>query len=107
MIMASYWFVLAAVGGSFTLGNVLLKQFADTGVGYVLLLAIFALGIGNLGFIRLLVHGLGQGAVMSSMIQVIALSLLGALLFGERLESQQLAGLGLAVASIWLFSQPR
>ena len=105
--MTSYWFVLSAVGASFTLGSVLLKQFADTGVGYVLFFAILALGLGNLAYVRLLAHGLGQGAVMSSMSQVIALSVLGAVLFGERLGIPQLAGLALAIASIWLFSQTR
>ena len=105
--MTSYWFILSAAGASFTLGSVLLKQFADTGVGYVLFFAILALGIGNLAYVRLLAHGLGQGAVMSSMSQVIALSVLGAVLFGERLAMPQLAGLVLAIASIWLFSQTR
>ena len=103
--MISYWFMLSAAGASFTLGSVLLKQFADTGVGYVLLLAVLALGLGNLAYVRLLAYGLGQGAVMSSMSQVIALSFLGAVLFGERFGPPQLAGMGFALASIWLFSQ--
>ena len=107
MIMTSYWVVLTATGASFTLGSVLLKQFADTGVGYLLLLAMCALGLGNLAYIRLLAHGLGQGAVMSSMSQIIALSLLGAVLFEERFGLVQLAALGLAIVSIWLFSQAR
>ena len=97
--------MLSAAGASFTLGSVLLKQFADTGVGYVLLLAIFMLGLGNLAYVRLLAHGLGHGAAMSSMSQIIALSVLGAVLFGEPLGLPQIAGLGLAIASIWFFSQ--
>lgn len=97
--------MLTAAGASFTLGSVLLKQFADTGVGYFLLLAALALGLGNLAYIRLLAHGLGQGAVMSSMSQVIALAFLGAVLFGERLGPPQQAGIGFALLSIWLFSQ--
>ena len=105
--MTSYWLILCAAGACFTAGSVLLKQFADTGVSCVLLLAILALGVGNLAYMRLLVHGLGQGAAMSSMSQIIALSILGAVLFGERLGVPQLAGLGLAIASIWLFSQTR
>lgn len=105
--MTSYWFILSAAGASFTLGSVLLKQFADTGLGYVLFLAVLALGLGNLAYIRLLAHGLGQGAVVSSMSQVVMLSVLGAVLFGERLGHCQLAGMGCALASIWLFSQPR
>lgn len=103
--MTSYWFMLSAAGASFTLGSVLLKQFADTGVGYVLFFAILALGLGNLAYVRLLAHGLGQGAVMSSMSQVIALSVLGAVLFGERFGLSQQAGIGFALVSIWLFSQ--
>ena len=105
--MTSYWFMLSAAGASFTLGSVLLKQFADTGGGYVLLLAVLALGLGNLAYVRLLAYGLGQGAAVSSMSQVIALSVLGVVLFGERLAIPQLAGLGLAIASVWLFSQTR
>lgn len=105
--MTCYWFALSAAGASFTLGSVLLKQFADTGVGYVLLFAVFALGLGNLAYVRLLAHGLGQGAAVSSMSQVVTLSVLGAVLFGERLGAAQLVGLGLAIASIWLFSQTR
>ncbi len=105
--MSSYWFILSAAGASFTLGSVLLKQFADTRVGHVLFLAVIALGLGNLAYVRLLVHGLGQGAALSSMSQVIALSVLGAVLFGERLAPMQIAGMGMAVASIWLFSQTR
>lgn len=105
--MTSYWIILSAAGASFTLGSVLLKQFSDTGAGLALLFAVFALGIGNLAYVRLLAHGLGQGAVMSSMSQIIALSVLGALLFGERLGQPQVAGLALAVLSIWLFSQSR
>lgn len=105
--MTSYWFILSAAGGSFTLGSLLLKKFADTGAGTALLFAFLALGVGNLAYIRLLAHGLGQGAVISSMSQVIALSVLGALFFGERLGLHQLSGLGLAVVSIWLYSQAR
>ena len=102
--MSSYWLILSAAGASFTLGSVLLKQFADTGVGYVLMLAVLALGLGNLAYVRLLAYGLGQGAALSSMSQVIALAFLGAVLFGERLGLPQLAGIGFALVSIWLFS---
>jgi len=103
--MASYWIILTAAGASFTLGSVLLKQFSDTGAAIALIFAVLALGIGNLAYVRLLAHGLGQGAVMSSMSQIIALSFLGAVLFGERLGPPQLAGMGCALVSIWLFSQ--
>lgn len=99
--------MLSAAGASFTLGSVLLKKFADSGVGYVLMLAVLTLGLGNLAYVRLLAFGLGQGAALSSMSQVIALSVLGAVIFGERLAAPELAGLGLAIASIWLFSQTR
>lgn len=58
--MSSYWLILSAAGVSFTLGSVLLKQFAVTGLGYVLLFAVLALGLGNLASIRLLAPGLGQ-----------------------------------------------
>lgn len=103
--MTTYWFILSAAGTSFTLGSVLLKQFSDTGAGLALFFAVLVLGLGNLAYVRLLAHGLGQGAVMSSMSQIIALSVLGALLFGERLGLPQVAGLALAILSIWLFSQ--
>ena len=103
----SYWLTLSAAAASFTLGSVLLKHFADTGIGSVLLFAGVTLGVGNLAYVRLLAHGLGQGAVMSSMSQIIALTIIGSALFGERLGGSQLTGLALAVASMWFFSQPR
>ena len=105
--MTSYWLILSTAGASFTLDSVLLKQFFDTGAGTALLFVVLALGIGNLAYVQLLAHGLGQGAVMSSMSQIITLSVLGAQLFDERLGLPQLAGLGLALLSISLFSHSR
>jgi multidrug transporter EmrE-like cation transporter len=47
-----------------------------------------------------LARGLGQGAVLSGMSQVVLMSILGTLVFGERLNAHQIVGLGLAVCSI-------
>lgn len=103
--MSTYWLALSASGAGFTFGSVLLKRFADTGIGHFLILAFFVFGLSNLAYVRLLAHGLGQGAVMSSMSQVVALSIIGVAVFGERFGAAQLFGVGLAVASIWLFAQ--
>lgn len=103
--MPTYWLALAACGAGFTAGSVLLKRFADTGLGQFLLLAFLVFGLSNLAYARLLAHGLGQGAVLSSMSQVVALSVIGVAVFGERFGASQAAGLGLAILSIWLFTR--
>ncbi|WP_299730631.1 hypothetical protein [uncultured Tateyamaria sp.] len=103
--MFTHWFALATCGTGFTAGSVLLKRFADTGLGHFLILAFLIFGLSNLAYARLLAHGLGQGAVLSSMSQVVVLSVIGAAVFGERFSASQAAGLGLAILSIWLFTR--
>ena len=102
--MSSSWFALTACGAGFTTGSVLLKRFAVTGGAHFLALALLVFGLSNLAYVRLLANGLGQGAVLSSMSQVIALSVIGSAAFGERFGLTQAAGLALAIGSIWLFA---
>jgi undecaprenyl phosphate-alpha-L-ara4N flippase subunit ArnF len=48
---------------------------------------------------------LAQAGVAYSMFTLIALALLGALVFGERLEGREIAGLGCALAAMALMSR--
>jgi drug/metabolite transporter (DMT)-like permease len=96
---------LLASSAGFTAGSFFLKRYADLGSLTDLICAFAVFACTNLIYARVLAKGLGQGAVLSSMSQVILLSALGALVFGERLNAHQLAGLGLAIGSIWLFAQ--
>ncbi len=102
--MSLYWVFLSASGAGFTIGSVLLKRFVDTGNGAVLGFAVAVFVLSNVAYIRVLTDGLGRGAVLSSMCQVVALSAIAALFFDEDFSPYQIAGVGFAVASIWLFS---
>jgi uncharacterized membrane protein len=96
---------LVASSAGFTTGSLFLKRFADYGTLTDLGCAFAVFACTNLIYARVLARGLGQGAVLSSMSQVVLMSALGALVFGERLNAHQILGLGLAICSIWLFAQ--
>ncbi len=101
-MFATIWISLVASSLGFTAGSVFLKRFADQGAMSDLTVSFIVFAISNLIYAQVLARGLGQGVVLSSMTQIVVMSGLGALLFGERLTPQQICGLILAVLSIWL-----
>lgn len=88
----------------FGLGSIYLKRFADGGALNDLGAALLIFALANLVYADVLAKGLGQGAVLSGMTQLILMSAAGVLLFGERLGPYHVAGLISAVATIWLFA---
>jgi uncharacterized membrane protein len=96
--------LLASTTG-FTAESFFLKRYADLGTLTDLGCAFAVFAFTNLFYARVFAKGLGQGAILSSMSQVVLVSALGALVFGERLNAHQLIALGLAICSIWLFAQ--
>ncbi|MCP4409306.1 MAG: hypothetical protein GY807_16445 [Gammaproteobacteria bacterium] len=101
-MFSTIWISLLASSLGFTAGSVFLKRFADQGAIGDLTVSFLVFAISNLIYAQVLARGLGQSVVLSSMTQIIVMSGLGALLFGERLTPQQIGGLVLAVLSIWL-----
>lgn len=50
--------------------------------------------------------GLGEGGVFYSMFSLLALCALGALFFGETIDTRQMVGIGFALAAIALMAAP-
>lgn len=95
--------LLSSMG--FVAGGLLLKRFSESGASGDLIASLSVYFISNVIFARVLVHGLGQGMVISSMVQMVLMVGAGALLYGERFGERQMLGLALALAVIWLFSK--
>ena len=95
---------LVASSAGFALGSVLLKRYADSGSWGDLALAFGVFAASNLLYVPVLARGLGQGAALSSMAQLILMSALGMLIFGEKLGPYNVAGLVTALITVWLFA---
>ncbi len=104
--MTLWWLNLAGSSVGFTLGSLLLKRFADTGGWTMLSLSFAIFAVSNLLFAHVLRSGLGQGVVASSMMQIVLMAVLGVLVFGEKLSVPQIAGVAMAVMSIFLILGP-
>ena len=100
------WACLAGSSLGFAAGSVFLKRFADLGGIGDLGISFLIFAASNLLYAQVLARGLGQGAVLSSMAQIIVLSALGAVLFKEHLGHPQLAGMVMAAGGVWLYSVP-
>ena len=98
------WVYLTASSLGFSAGSVFLKRYADLGGALNLTVSFAIFAASNLIYAQVLARGLGQGAVLCSMVQILIMCGLGVVLFGERLGFHQLAGLVLAIGSVWLFS---
>lgn len=88
----------------FAAGSVFLKHFADTGKALPLIAAFSIFALANLAYARVIVHGLGQGAVLSGMTHLILMSALGVLIFGEKMSERQFLALGLALTAAWMMA---
>lgn len=99
-----FWLCLLASSVGFSAGSYFLKRYADLGTLSDLGVAFSIFAVSNLLYAQILSKGLGQGVAMSSMSHLIVMSVLGVLVFGERLGHYQLGGLICALCSIFLFA---
>lgn len=95
--------VVSSVG--FALGSVFLKRYADGAAWTDLGSALLILGLSNLVYVQLMAKGLAQASAISSMSHLVLMALASVFLFGERMGQHQVAGLLLALITIWLFAQ--
>ncbi|MGJ8530261.1 hypothetical protein [Maritalea sp.] len=95
---------LLSSSAGFSVGTVFLKKFADTGAFTALGTAFGIFAVSNLIYAKLLQVGIGQGVVLSSMAQLILMSTVGIVLFGERMTPFNLTGLVLALIAVWAFA---
>lgn len=98
-------FNLVVSSAGFALGSVFLKRYADAGHLTDLGSAFVILGLANMIYIQLMSKGLAQAVAISSMAHLVLMALASVLLFGERLGQFHIAGLILAMITIWLFAQ--
>lgn len=97
---------LCVCTGLFSVGGIYLKLYADTAQLTPLLYSLSAYTIGSYLFAEILRRGLGFGTVLATMMELIAMVIVGVLLFGERLGAAQYAGLACAFSAMALFALP-
>lgn len=99
---------LAASTGVFMVANSLLKTYAVKGGSVLLITALAAFCLGNWLMVRVLrENGLGLALALSLVFQLIAVTLIAFLFFGERPSALQLAGLVLGIVSIAMIAWPQ
>ncbi|NKX43245.1 hypothetical protein [Roseicyclus persicicus] len=90
-------------------GDFLLKLAADRGLAALSLLVVVGIvlyGISALLWFGAMRHlSLGQAGVAYSMLTLVALALIGAAVFGERLGLRECAGIGCALAAMLLMTR--
>lgn len=94
---------LLCSSAGFSTGTIFLKKYADSGSLLSLGAAFAIFAVSNLIYAKLLQSGLGQGATLSSMAQLVLMSVVGLVLFGERMTPFNLTGLVLALMAVWAF----
>ena len=98
---------LVASTGVFMVANALLKTYAAKGGPEMLVAALAAFCLGNWLMVRVMrENGLGLGLALSLVFQLVAITLIAYLFFGERPSMLQLAGVALGVVSIAMIAWP-
>ena len=99
---------LTASTGVFMFANALLKTYAAKGGLVMLIAALAAFCLGNWLMVRVMrENGLGLALALSLVFQLVAVTLIAFLFFGERPSVLQLAGVVLGVVSIAMIAWPQ
>jgi glucose uptake protein len=103
--------VLGFLAGStavFMVANSLLKTYAQRGGVWVLVAALAAFCLGNWMMVRVMrENGLGLALALSLVFQLVAITAIAFLYFGERPTSLQLAGVVLGIVAIGMIAWPQ
>ena len=92
----------------FMAANATLKTYAVTGGPLILIGALALFCVGNFLMVRVMrENGLGLAIALSLVFQLIAITLMAFLWFGERPTGLQLAGLALGVVAITMIVWPQ
>ncbi|WP_374646964.1 hypothetical protein [Tabrizicola sp.] len=98
---------LAAATVVFVAANGVLKVYATKGQLPVLLGALVMFGLGNWLMVQVMrLSGLGLAIAVSSIVQLVAISVLAIGVFGERPTGLQLAGMALGVVAVAMIAWP-
>ena len=92
----------------FMAANAVLKVYAVQGGLWVLAAALALFCVGNILMVRVMrENGLGLAISLSAVLQLVAISLMAVVLFGERPSGMQIAGMALGVVAVGLIAWPR
>ena len=98
---------LAAATVVFVAANGVLKVYATKGQLPVLLGALVMFSLGNWLMVQVMrLSGLGLAIAVSSILQLVAISVLAIGVFGERPTGLQLAGMALGVVAVAMIAWP-
>ena len=99
---------LAGAMGVFVLANSVLRTYATSAYIPTLVGALALFSLGNLMMVRLMREsGLALAISISSVAQLVLISAVAVLWFGERPTPRQLAGMGLGIAAVVLIAWPQ
>ena len=92
----------------FMVANSALKLYANQGGLWMLVGALLLFCFGNVLMVQIMRgSGLGLAIALSVIFQMVAISLLAVVVFGERLMPIQWAGLALGVVAVMLIAWPK
>jgi small multidrug resistance pump len=92
----------------FMAANSALKVYAGGAAIWVLIGALVLFCVGNTLMVQVMRgEGLGVAIVLSSIFQMVAITLLAAVAFGERLAPLQWAGLALGIVAVAMIAWPK
>jgi glucose uptake protein len=99
---------LAASTGVFMVANSLLKTYAAKGGPLMLVAALAAFCLGNYLMVRVMrENGLGLALALSLVFQLVAITVIAFVFFGERPTGLQVAGVVLGIVSITMIAWPQ
>ncbi len=99
---------LAMAMGVFVLANSVLRTYAASAYVPTLVGALALFSLGNLMMVRLMREsGLALAISVSSVLQLVLISAVAILWFGERPTGMQLAGMALGIAAVVLIAWPQ
>jgi glucose uptake protein len=98
---------LGAATAVFVAANGVLKVYAIKGQVPVLIGALALFCVGNWLMVQVMkANGLGLAIALSAIFQLVAISLMAILIFGERPTGLQLAGMALGVVAVAMIAWP-
>lgn len=99
---------LSGAVAAFIAANTVLRSYSASGAGLALAGALALFLVGNLLMVRVMREGgLAIGVALSSVIQLVAMTVIAMLVFGERPANIQILGVALGVVSVALVLWPQ